>query len=298
MESERARMEAVLGEMRGRVPGKSRLVLVPLGLLAVVAVAGVALVGYRAIAASSAFSVDAVEVQGAGSGTSVVRDAAVGAVGGRSLLAVDPAGIASAISALPRVSSVTVDRAFPHSLEITVVPERAVAIAPNGSGRVVLAASGRVLGTVSGGALGLPLIAAAPADVPGAGAHVASQGLLDELALASAPHRGLRFSAIGYGQDGLMGRTADGMTIRFGDSSDIAVKLRVARSVLRRASTGVQYVDVSVPAAPVLRQDTADPLTANAPPPTAPAVNAASAGDGTTWSAGASPAESIRTLFG
>ena len=64
--------------------------------------------------------------------------------------------------------------------------------------------------------------------------------------------------------------------------------------------TGVQHFAslVSVPGAPVLRQSAGDPLTVNAPPPVAPALPTGADGDGGNWSSGASPAESIRTLFG
>ena len=71
---------------------------------------------------------------------------------------------------------------------------------------------------------------------------------------------------------------------------------------LRRAGpadgVGADYMHVSVPGAPVLRQSAGDPLTVNAPPPVAPALPTGADGDGGNWSSGASPAESIRTLFG
>jgi cell division septal protein FtsQ len=200
---------------------------------------------------------------------------------------------------LPQVRSASVDRAFPQTVRVTIVPERAVAIAPNGSERVVLAASGRVLGPVTPGTLGLPLIAAAPGDLPAVGGSVQSAAVRQELRVAAAPRRGLRFTAIGFTADGLTGRTAQGLDIRLGDDEDLAAKLRVARSVLRRAGAGADYIDVSVPGAPVLRQSSGDPLTVDAPPPVAPALPAG-ADDGASgnWSGGASPAESIRTLFG
>lgn len=291
-------MEAVLGGMRGRVPGLSPLVLVPVAVLSAICLIAIAVYGVRVIAASGAFDVEQVQVTGAGSAAPSVRDAAYAEVAGRSLLDVDPQAVAAALAALPRVQRVTVDRAFPHALAISVVLERAVAVAPSGDGRVVLAASGRVLGRVRAGAMSLPVIAAAPADIPAVGGTVTAPGVRQQLALAAIPHRGIRFAAIGYSQDGLTGRTPAGLSVRFGDSSDVGVKLRVARSVLRRAAGGVQYIDVSVPGAPALRQDTADPLTADAPPPTAPAVTAASIDGAGGWSGGASPAESIRTLFG
>ena len=148
------------------------------------------------------------------------------------------------------------------------------------------------------GTLGLPLIAAAPGDLPAVGGSVQSAAVLQELRVAAAPRRGLRFTAIGFTADGLTGRTAQGLDIRLGDDEDLAAKLRVARSVLRRAGVGADYIDVSVPGAPVLRQSAGDPLTVNAPPPVAPALPTGADGDGGNWSSGASPAESIRTLFG
>ena len=298
MEDERHRMEAVLGGMRGRVPGLSRLALLPLAALALVCCVGLGILGFRLVAASGAFDVEQVEVAGGGPSSQLVRAAVLKQVGGQSLLRVDPGAVAATLAALPRVRSVAVDRSFPNTLSITVVPERAVAIAPTGDGRVVVAASGRILGDVTRGTMTLPVIAAAPSDIPGPGGYITAAAVRQELAVAAAPRRGLSFQAIGYGADGLTGRTRNGLDIRFGDSADVGGKLKVARSVLRRASSGVQYVDVSVPAAPVMRQDTPDALTANAPVPTAPAVSAATVDDVGSWSAGASPAESIRTLFG
>ena len=299
MRGESSRMEAVLGGMRGRVPELSRLALVPLVLLAVVVCAGLGLVGFRLIAASGAFDVERIEVQGAGGAEARVRDAVQASVGGTSLLQTDPAALAAALATLPQVRSASVDRAFPQTVRVTIVPERAVAIAPNGSERVVLAASGRVLGPVTPGTLGLPLIAAAPGDLPAVGGSVQSAAVLQELRVAAAPRRGLRFTAIGFTADGLTGRTAQGLDIRLGDDEDLAAKLRVARSVLRRAGAGADYIDVSVPGAPVLRQSAGEPLTVDAPPPVAPALPTGADGDaGGNWSSGASPAESIRTLFG
>jgi len=298
MQGERPPMEAVLGDMRGRLPGISRVALIPVVLLAIVCLGALGVFGYRLISASGAFDVEQVHVTGAGTATTTVQRAVLQQAGGHSMLEVDPTALAAALATLPRVQSATVDRAFPNTLEIHVVPERAVAIAPTADGRVVLSASGRVLGPVARGTIGLPVIAAAPADIPGVGGTVTSAGVRQELKLAAAPQRGLRFQVIGFGQDGLTARAANGMAIRFGDSEDVGTKLKVARSVLRRADGTVQYVDVSVPAAPVLRQDAADPLTANAPPPTAPAIVADASGGAAGSTGSASPAESIHTLFG
>ena len=279
--------------------GARRAALVPLAVLGVGIVVGLGLVGFRAIEATGSFGVDRVEVVGAGGGnvSGVVRKTVFATTGSTSMLSINPAAIAAAVASLPRVQTAFVDRSFPNTLTIKIVPERAVATAPTSQGRVVLAASGRVLGPATAGAMGLPVIAAAPSDIPGAGGTVTAPGVMAELGLAAARSRTLRFRAIGYGQDGLVGQTAQGVEVRLGDAEQLATKLKVARSVLRRGGTTVQYVDVTVPAAPVLRESSADPLTANAPAPTATVVT----GDATdlgTWIAGATPAESIHAVFG
>lgn len=274
-----------------------RAALVPLGVLGVGIIVGFGLVGFRAIEATGAFSVDRVEVDGGAGVATAVRKTAFSATGSTSMLSINPAAIAAAVASLPRVKTAFVDRSFPNTLTIKVVPERAVAVAPAAQGRVVLAASGRVLGPVTPGLMGLPVIAAAPSDIPGAGGTVVAPGVVAELALAAARGRTLRFRAIGYGQDGLVGQTTQGTEIRVGDADQIGVKLKVARSVLRRAGATVQYVDVTVPAAPVLRESAADPLTANAPAPAVAAIAAANPDLG-SFVAGSAPAESIRSVFG
>lgn len=286
------RMEAAVGGALGRMPRRSPALIAAAVLLGGICALGLGLVGYRLAAVSGGFDVQRVDVTGAGAGSAAVRTVVERRAAGRSLLDLSPQGIASAVAALPQVRRVEVDRAFPHTLALRVVPERAVAVAPSRGGRVVLAASGRVIGR-GAAAAGLPLVAAAPADLPGAGGVVGATAVRDELAVAVAMRRSPRAAAVAYTADGLVARTAAGVEIRFGDGVDIPVKLRVARSVLRRADGPVRYVDVSVPAAPALRLGTPDPQTANAPPPTAPAAAVA-----TDAVSSGTPRESIRGLFG
>ena len=278
-------MEAVLGGALGRVPRRSPALIVAVALLGGICALGLGILGYRLAAASGGFDVQRVEVRGA-SDAGAVRAAVTRRSAGRSLLDIDPVAVARAVAALPTVQRATVDRAFPGTLSITVVPERPIAVAP---GRIAISATGRVLGRAPGG---LPVIGAAPADLPGPGGVVTSTAIQDELAVARAM-RPMRPRAIAYTADGLTARTAAGTEIRFGDGADIPAKLRVARSVLRRADGPVRYVDVSVPGAPALRLGTPDPLTADAPPPTAPPAAARTATGGPS-----TPTESIRGLFG
>lgn len=285
---------AAVAPVEQRLRGLPRITLVPLAALAVLLVGVACMLGYRALDAISAFDVHRVSVVGAPRAAGDVRAAALDAVGDRSLLTVDGDAVAAAVEGLPTVRSAAVDRAFPNTLRVRVVPERAVAVAPAPGGPVVLSATGRVMGPA--GRVRLPIVAAAPADLPGVGGSVTARSVLDQLALAAARARGVRPAAIGYGEDGLVLRTAQGVDIRIGDAREIPIKLKVARSVLRRAGSGAQYVDVTVPTAPVLRAADPDPRTINAPATSAAALPPV--GDLGAWVAGAAPAESIRTLFG
>ena len=75
-----------------------------------------------------------------------VRDAVARAAAGSSLLALSPARVAGAIEQVPTIRLASVDRDFPHTLRIHIVPERAVALTVGpGHYRSLVAASGRVL---------------------------------------------------------------------------------------------------------------------------------------------------------
>ncbi|MGI9117091.1 MAG: cell division protein FtsQ/DivIB, partial [Gaiellales bacterium] len=174
-------MEAVLGGVRGRMPGISRLALLPLVLLAGVCCLGIGVLAFRMFAASGAFDIQRVEVTGGGAVAPAVRASVVRQTGGQSLLDVDPARVAAALAALPQVHVAAVDRAFPNTLAVRIVSEVPVAVAPVGASRFVLAASGRVLGVASHGSDRLPVVAAAPADLPGIGGVVAAPGVRQEL---------------------------------------------------------------------------------------------------------------------
>lgn len=268
----------------------------PLALVAGMALVGLALLGLMGLDRTGAFGVDRVAVVGAkGETAAAVRRAALSTVGPASMLTVEPAHVAAAVAALPGIRAAEVDRAFPGTLRIRVERERPVALAPTGKGLVLVAASGRVLGKPAGRTQ-LPVISSAPSDIPGAGGRITAPGVLEQIALAAVPTRTVKLQAIGRGEDGIVARLKGGGEVRFGDGSDLPVKVKVARAVMRRADGAFSYVDVTVPTAPVLRTGAGDPLTANAPalnPGALPPV-----GDLGDWVAGAAAAESIRTVFG
>ena len=283
-------MEAVLGGVRDG--GRRRARLVPVAVAALLLGIGACALAYRAAAASGAFDVSRIQVVGAADAAAQVDAAARAGIAGRSMLDVDPAAVARAVAALPGIQRASVDRAFPATLVVHVVPERPIAIVRTSAGGRVISATGRVIGPAAGSAR-LPAIAASPADIPGVGGAVRSTAVLDEVAVAAAPHAGLRLRSIGYTGDGLVAQLRDGTQIRLGDGTNAARKLRVAHAVLRRAAGPVEYVDVSVPDAPAVRAGTPDPATTDAPPAPAPPLTGQSAAP----TAG-TPTENARAVFG
>jgi cell division septal protein FtsQ len=232
--------------------------------LVVLAAAGAS---YLVLRATPAFSVDRVSVSGVQDPGVVddVRSATELAIGTRSLLAVDAGAVARRLAELPVVSAVHVDRAFPHEVRVTVVPEVPAAIVTTATGRILIASSGRVIGPALSTA-GLPVLDAAGMSLPGPGGDVGDR-LGDQLVVASALLRFPRLRATGVGatDDGLVARLAGGLEVRLGDASALAGKLVLADAILAGRPTRVdgtaeptRYVDVSVPDHPVLRMVAAD----------------------------------------
>lgn len=283
--------------MRLAVP-RSRILLGAAATLAVVALVGATLGGYAALRASNAFAVEAVPVDGGNRQLQrEVARTARGMIGDASLLAIDRRGVEVGIAQLPQVQAAEVDRAFPATLKVTVVPERPVARVLVDGRMLLVAESGRVIGEAGEEAGSLPQISAAPMDVPGTGGRIESRAVTDQIVLAAGPIRPLRIVGIGQGEGGLTAKTRDGYEIRFGDAHGLPRKLATARAVLRRSGgQTIRYLDVSVPTTPVVQAVEDDPRTAYAVPPVASALPPLQ--DVATWIEDISPQESIRTLFG
>ena len=168
-----------------KAEGRRRLALLCLAVIVVLAPAG-----YWLLANSSAFAVSGVSVSGGGALLSAeVRQAAVGAVGGRSLLQVDAGSIERAVERLPYVRSATVDRAFPHTLSIRITTYRPVAAVRSGKSAYLVSSDGRVLDTDVPAKSRLPVIRVAHGLVLTPGAHVPAGGIVAALdVLGAVPH--------------------------------------------------------------------------------------------------------------
>ena len=119
----------------------------------------VALAGYKLIAMSSAFAVDSVRVTGAPPALARKIHAAVEREAhGRNLLSVDRGAIAGSLSDMPYIRSVSVDRAFPHTLAVTVRVEHPSMVVTVGKSDYLVSPDGRVLEMRSKSPAGLPAV--------------------------------------------------------------------------------------------------------------------------------------------
>lgn len=218
--------------------------------LGLIALAG----GLYAIAReTSAFAIGHIEVVG---GSPLLRAQVrtdIASLRGTNLLALDGSKLERRVAALPAVVSATYDRAFPHTLRITIVPETPVAVLHRGAQTWLVSARARVISTlVPRSQPGLPRIwvpTAAPVTVGGflaaayGGTAAQTLGLVDnfptKIATATLAHDELTFTL------------RSGVEVRFGAPTDIRLKLAIARRALRVLPTGSTYLDVSVPGRPV-----------------------------------------------
>jgi cell division protein FtsQ len=209
---------------------------------------------YAAARSTSAFAVDRIAVQGASPEVAAdVRKALAPALG-ESLLGLELNDLTRRAEQVPMVASASFDRGFPHTLEIAVVPEVPVAVLRQGSSSWLAAAGGRIVAELEKGARpGLPRIwLKRDVDVRvGESLHglqrlaVAAVAPLVERPLPSA------VNSVVVGRDELALTLRSGIELRLGDSSDLAVKLEVARRVLPQLGDLRGYLDVSVPERPV-----------------------------------------------
>lgn len=240
-----------------RIAPSGRSILIGLAL-AVLAVGA-----YVAARQTSLFALQTVDVRG---GTPLLRAQVRKALSdevGVSLLRVDGSTVASAIDPIPGVRDFTYDRAFPHTLRVTVHAEQPVLVLRQvpGTGAYLVAASGRVIRTLAHPHLSsLPRIwvtkdtSVKVGDRVGPGFAEAASALS---LLRGAPlPGGVHLARVSKKELTLV--LGGGLELRLGDGGDLRLKLAIARRILRAtgaATAGTGYLDVSVPERPVLSQN-------------------------------------------
>lgn len=239
--------------------------LVPSGrsVLAGLALLALAAGAYAAARQTSLFAVRTVDVRG---GTPALRSAvrqALAAERGESLLRVDGAALTRRLDAIPEVRGFTFDRAFPHTLRVTVRRELPVLVVRRvpGADAFLVAASGKVLRLLPHARLSrlprlwvkkdVPLTVGAP--LPRTLAPAA-----ETVAVARSAGLPGGVAAIRVGSAELTLELGGGLDIRLGDDGDLRLKLAIARRILRLtagATAAGGYLDVAVPERPVLALD-------------------------------------------
>jgi len=217
---------------------------------------------YAGARQSSVFAVRDVTVESVPPAQARLVGRALADLEGQSLLKIDQGEIQRRLDTLPHVHLLGYDRAFPNGLRIEVSVERAVAVLRRGSDRWLVSAEGRVLRPLERRMRRpLPVVWLKPSVEPEVGAILqAAEPARAVRAVAAIRGGNPRLARrVWYVQMGEGGSTTavldDRFEIRLGDGSDLPLKLAVAQRVLarlKREGDLAAYLDVSVPARPVV----------------------------------------------
>ena len=105
----------------------------------------VALGGYLLARETALFAIDRIEVRGGSPQVARQVHSALASLVGRPLVGLDGSAVLARVDALPTVVSASYDRSFPHTLRITVVPERPAAVLRRGPDSWLVSRRGRVM---------------------------------------------------------------------------------------------------------------------------------------------------------
>jgi cell division protein FtsQ len=202
---------------------------------------------------TSLFAIDRIEVRGVSPGAAERIRAALEPLSGSSLVSFDATDGDRHLASVPIVASASYDRAFPHTLVVTVVPEVPIALLRRGPEAWIVSESGRVLRKVYERPLpALPRIWLAASVDPLVGAVVADESAVVVEALAAmrdvrlpVPTRSVRL------EDRELSITlASGVDVLLGTPSRLPLKVAITARLLRAAPDST-HLDVSVPERPV-----------------------------------------------
>ncbi|HZS29627.1 MAG TPA: FtsQ-type POTRA domain-containing protein [Gaiellaceae bacterium] len=234
------------GALVRKLAPSRRSLAIGLGILSV------ALGGYAIARETSIFALDRIDVRGGSSVVDAQVQRALASLEGTSLVGLSGAQVLQRVDALPTVVSATYDRAFPHTLRVTVVPEQPVAVLRAGSSAWLVSERGRVVS---------PLAARADAALPhiwlggSASVHVgellpsATAGIFRALGQTGAFGRRVATASLAGGV--LIFHLRSGIELVLGAPAGIPLKVAVATQALQALPAGSVFLDVSVPGRPV-----------------------------------------------
>jgi cell division septal protein FtsQ len=229
-----------------RVTPTRRSLTIGLGILAL------ALGGYLLARETSMFAISRIEVSGGS--PRVVRQVhgALAPLVGTSLVGLDGAAVLRKVDALPTIVRARYDRAFPHMLRITVVPEQPAAVLRRGSESWLVSVRGRVMENLpSRAGPKLPRIWVSTHTPVQVGGRVATAAATSARAAGLAGRFGSRVASVTDTDGTLEFHLWSGLDVLLGDGADVKLKVAVAQRVLPILATGSTYLDVSNPGRPV-----------------------------------------------
>jgi cell division protein FtsQ len=198
---------------------------------------------------TSLFAINRIEVEGGSPRLDAQVGHALASLAGTPLVGLDGSAVLRRVDALPTVVRASYDRAFPHTLRITVVPERPAAVLRSGPDSWLVSIRGRVLERLSARAdPSLPRVwvaghAALPDGALLATAQARSAVRAVGLAGAFAP----RIATASYTNGILVFHLRSGVELLLGTPGDVKLKVAVAVRALSALPSGSTYLDVSVP---------------------------------------------------
>ena len=235
--------------------------LAPSGRSLLVGLALVLLAGglYGLARETSMFAVDTVQVEGAAPGVAAQVQRELRRYDGRSLVSIDAVSVEQRVDGLPAVRSATVDRAFPHTLRVRVVPELAVAVLRRGTDSFLVSARGRVIAPIPRATQrALPRIWLPASTSIDLGSFLGgADGGLAARSLAAFVGSGFpgRVTFVRALDNQITLGLRGGLEIRLGAPVDLPLKIAIAHGIVptlaRPAAGGPTYLDIAVPERPV-----------------------------------------------
>jgi cell division septal protein FtsQ len=178
---------------------------------------------------------------------------------GRSLVGLDAASVEQRVAALPAVRSASVDRAFPHTLLVRVVPELPVAVVRRGPDSFLVSARGRIIAPVERGTQReLPRIWLPATTEIELGSFLGGQdGGLAARSLAAFVGSGFpgRITFVRALDGDITLGMRGGLELRLGAPIDLPLKIAIAHRIVPSlalpSAGGPDYLDLAVPERPV-----------------------------------------------
>ena len=219
------------------------------------ALLGSAALTYFGARESSLFALRTFQISGAPPQVAAHVEQALQPLSGRNLLALNQGEIEQRLLRLPDVAAVSLDRDFPHTLRVSVTPAHSIAVLRRGTSAWIVSSDGRVIR--SAGLFAAPKLprvwvpASESVDIGAPIADADTARAVRALAIVRGAGFGSRIAAVRAGDRELTFVLAQGPELRFGDATDLTLKLAVATRMLPLATGTSGYLDLTVPARPI-----------------------------------------------